>query len=56
MRFDNSTVLTFCLIIKRGQLNARSPHRYGIEVGRVDSHTSGVDPHQMTLGMSEARS
>jgi len=47
------TVPTFSLIVERGQLNAGSPHWYRVEVGRVYSHTSGVAPHQMTLGMSE---
>jgi len=56
MRFDYSTVLTFSLVVERRQLNTRSPHWYRVEVGRVDSHASGVGPHQMTLGMSEARS
>lgn len=48
--------LTLSLVVERGQLNATRPHRYRVEVGRVYSHSGGVGPHQMTLGMSKARS
>jgi len=47
---------TFSLIVERGQLDARSPHWYRVEVGRVYSHASRVGAHQMTLGMSETLS